>query len=91
MMVMIGIILVRWMFVEPRAACLYDRFLNLACALVVCFIILIDLASNLGSFITAGIGFPWVSDGGSVNIMLTTLVAIHCGLIEKKVMKDDQN
>ena len=91
MMVMIGIILVRWMFVEPRDACLYDRFLNLACALVVCFIILIDLASNLGSFITAGIGFPWVSDGGSVNIMLTTLVAIHCGLIGKKVMKDDQN
>lgn len=91
MMVMIGIILVRWMFVEPRDACLYDRFLNLACALVVCFIILIDLASNLGSFITAGIGFPWVSDGSSVNIMLTTLVAIHCGLIGKKVMKDDQN
>ena len=91
MAIVLGIILVRWMLVEPKDACAYDRFLNLTCALVVYFIILIDLASNLGSFITAGIGFPWVSDGSSVNIMLTTLVAIHCGLVGKKVRADAEN
>lgn len=86
--VVLGILFVRWMLSSPKDMCAYDRYLNLACASIVCFIILIDVASNLGSFITAGIGFPWISDGSSVNLMLTVLMAIHCALLRKRVVKD---
>lgn len=88
---LLGIIFVRWMLFRAESLCTYDRYLNLTCALIVCFIILIDVASNLGSFITAGIGFPWISDGSSVNIMLTGLMAVHCGLLGKKVNTYAQN
>lgn len=83
--IVLGALFVRWMLIQPEGLCTYDRYLNLSCALIVCFIILIDVASNLGSFITAGVGFPWISDGSSVNIMLTGLMAVHCGLLGKGV------
>ena len=80
---LLTILFVRWLLQIPANLCLYDRYLNLVCGLIICFIILIDVASNLGSFITAGIGFPLISDGGSANIMLTALMSVHCGLIRK--------
>lgn len=86
--IVLGMLFVRWMLICPKGLCVYDRYLNLASALIVCFIILIDVSSNLGSFITAGIGFPWISEGSSVNLMLTVLMAIHCGLLGKKVVED---
>lgn len=79
----LSVILVRWMLMVPAGLDSYFRYLNLSCALIMAFILLINVASNLGSFITAGIGFPFISDGGSVNLMLTSLVAVHCGLIAK--------
>ena len=75
--------------IQPDGLCVYDQYLNLTCGLIVGFIILVDTASCFGSFITAGIGFPWISDGAAVNIMLTVLMAVHCGLSGKKVKVND--
>ena len=83
LVMILGIVFVRWMLILPKNVCAYDKYLNITTALTVCFIMLIDISSNLGSFITAGIGFPWISDGSSVNIMLTGLMAVHCGLLGK--------
>lgn len=85
----LGVLLVRWFLIQPDGLCVYDQYLNLTCGLIVGFIILVDTASCFGSFITAGIGFPWISDGAAVNIMLTVLMAVHCGLSEKKVKVND--
>lgn len=84
---LLGMMLVRWLLIEPEALCTYDRFMNFSIALIVGFILLIDVASNLGSFITAGIGFPWISDGAAVNIMLSCLVAVHAGLIGRRAIE----
>lgn len=86
----LGILFVRWLLIQPDGLCVYDQYLNLTCGLIVGFMILVDAASCFGSFITAGIGFPWISEGSSVNIMLTVLMAVHCGLLGKKVKVDDQ-
>lgn len=83
LVMILGIVFVRWMLILPKNVCAYDKYLNMTSALIVCFIMLIDISSNLGSFITAGIGFPWISDGSSVNIMLTGLMAVHIGLLRK--------
>lgn len=85
----LGVLFVRWMLFQPYGLCVYDQYLNLTCGLIIGFIILVDVSSNLGSFLTAGIGFPWISEGSSVNIMLTVLMAIHCGLLGKQVSLDD--
>ena len=60
-----------------------DYILNMSCALIVGAIVLIHIGSNLGSSITAGIGFPYVSEGRAVNIMLSILTAIHCAVYER--------
>lgn len=84
----LSILFVRWMLSQSAGLEVYDQYLNLTCGLIVAFIILVDVSSNIGSFLTSGIGFPWISEGGSVNIMLMTLLAIHCGLLGKKVNLD---
>lgn len=84
MVILLGILFVRWMLIQPSGLGIYDRYLNLSCALIVGFIILIDVASNLGSFIIAGIGYPWISNGSSVNLMLMCLLAVHMGLLGRR-------
>lgn len=79
----LSVLLVRWMLVSPKMADTYDRYLNLCCALIVGLNILINSAMCLGSFPTAGLGFPWISSGGSVGIMLIVQLAVHCGLLAK--------
>lgn len=78
-----GALLVRSMLAGYRTENLYDYILNLSCALIMGAMILIHIGSNLGSSITAGIGFPFVSDGISVNSMVTVLVVIHCAVYER--------
>ena len=78
-----GGLYVKVMMEECFADNMYDYILNLSCALIVGAIVLIHIGSNLGSSITAGIGFPYVSEGSAVNIMLSILTAIHCGVYER--------
>ena len=85
LVLILGVLFVRWMLISAVRVSAYDRYLNLTCGLIFSVIVLIDISSNIGSFITAGIGFPWISDGSAVNIMLAELTAIHCGLLGKKV------
>ena len=79
----IGALLVKSMLADCRTENMYDYILNLSCALIVGSMVLIHIGSNLGSSITAGIGFPFVSDGISVNSMVTVLVAVHCAVYER--------
>lgn len=81
--VLICIALVRYMFILPKQAVACDRYLSFACGLVVCLIVGINVASELGSFMTSGIGLPFVSEGSSTNMMLIMLVAIHAALLNK--------
>lgn len=81
--VLCGGLYVKVMMEECFADDMYDYILNLSCALIVGAIVLIHIGSNLGSSITAGIGFPYVSEGSAVNIMLSILTAIHCGVYER--------
>lgn len=85
LVIVLAVILVGWMLKVPAGVPVYERYLVLSCGLILAFMVLVNVASTFGSFITAGIGFPWVSDGSSVNIMLTALVAIRCGVAGKKV------
>ena len=82
----LSLFFIRWLLTLPDGLCGYDRYLNLTTALLFGFLILVHTASNLGSFLTAGIGFHWISEGSSVNIMLTVLLAVHCGLLGKKAI-----
>lgn len=84
----IGILLICWMFREVSGLDNYDKYLLLSGGLIVSSIVVIHVGSNLGSFITAGIGFPFVSDGGTVNLMLTTLIATRCAILERMVSRD---
>ena len=78
-----GALLVRSMLAGCQTDDMYDYILNLSCALILGSMILIHIGSCLGSIITAGIGFPYVSDGICVNAMVTVLVAIHCAIYER--------
>lgn len=80
----LGILYVKWMLTEVPRQNVYDRYLGLASGLIVGFMLLIDVASALGSSITAGIGFIWVSAGSAVNMMLTVLLAVHAGVMERQ-------
>lgn len=79
----LSVLLVRWMLIYPKKADTYDRYLNLSCGLIVGFNILINTAMCLGTFPTAGLGFPWLSAGSSIGIMMMGQLAIHCGLLAK--------
>lgn len=78
-------LLIWWMFEVIPGLDTYDRYLLLSGGLIIASIIAIHVGSNLGSFITAGIGLPFVSDGGTVNLMLATIVATRCGIMERVV------
>ena len=83
--IVIGILYIKYMLLDGVYLNAYDRYLKLCSPVIVGIIVAINIASSLGSFITAGIGFPWVSNGGSVNGMLTVLLAVHCGILDRKV------
>ncbi len=72
----------RWMFKLEPGLCSYDRYLNLTATIVFMTVLVMHVASNLGSFITAGVGMPFISRG-SVNIMYAVLAGIHTGLLGK--------
>ena len=73
----------RWMFKLEPGLCSYDRYLNLTAAIVFSTVVVMHVASNLGSFITAGVGMPFISRG-SVNVMYGVLAGIHAGLLGKE-------
>ena len=73
----------RWLFVLETGLCSYDRYLNLTAAIVFSTVVVMHVASNLGSFITAGVGMPFISRG-SVNVMYGVLAGIHAGLLGKE-------
>lgn len=83
-MIVLGAVFVRWMLIEGENMNAYDKYLNLSSALIVGCVILIHIASNLASFITAGLGYPWCSDGTSANVMFTILMAVHCGIVGRR-------
>lgn len=87
---LLGALFVRWMLMEGPNMNVYDKYLNLCSALIVGFVILIHVASNLASFITAGLGYPWCSDGTSANLMFTVLMAVHCGIIGRRDKRELQ-
>ncbi len=88
LVIVLAVVLVGWMLKMPAGLPAYERYLIIGCGLIMAFMVLINVGSTLGSFITAGIGFPWISDGSGINIMLTTLAAIRCGVDGKKVAYD---
>ena len=73
----------RWMFKLEPGLCSYDRYVNLTAAIVFTTVLVMHVASNLGSFITAGVGMPFISRG-SVNVMYAVLAGIHIGLLGKE-------
>lgn len=84
LVILLSLLLVRQLLSCPKGVEVYDYFLNLSIALVVGFTILINLGSVGGSFLQAGISFPWLSaSGGQNNLMFTGLLAVHCGIAAK--------
>lgn len=84
LVLILSVFLVRYLLISPKGVEAFDRWLNLAIALTIGFAILLNLASVLGSFIQAGISFPWVSaSGGQINLAVTVLFATHCGVATK--------
>lgn len=73
----------KWLFKLEPGLCSYDRYLNLTAAIVFTTILVMHVASNLGSFITSGVGMPFISRG-SVNVMYVVLAGIHTGLLGKE-------
>lgn len=71
------------MFKLEPGLCSYDRYVNLTAAIVFMTVLVMHVASNLGSFITAGVGMPFISRG-SVNVMYAMLAGIHIGLLGKE-------
>lgn len=78
-----GLIYIKAMMEDVSAVDLYDYALNLSSALIVGAVMLIHIGSNLGSSITAGVGYPFVSEGSTTNVMFAVLTAIHCALYER--------
>lgn len=81
---LLSVLLVRWLLITPKGVERFDQYLNLAIGLTIGFTILLNVASVLGSFIQAGISFPFISaSGGQCNLMFTALLATHCGIAAK--------
>jgi len=78
------VLLIKWMVECPAGVHAYDKYLNLASALIMASMLLVNLASVTGSFLTAGIPCPFLSDGTSINVMAMALLAIHCGVFMKR-------
>ena len=83
LVIVIMMIFGRWMFKLEPGLCSYDRYVNLTAAIVFMTVLVMHVASNLGSFITAGVGMPFISRG-SVNVMYAMLAGIHIGLLGKE-------
>lgn len=83
LVIILVMLLGRWMFKLEPGLCSYDRYLNLTAAIVFSTVVVMHVASNLGSFITAGVGMPFISRG-SVNVMYGVLAGIHAGLLGKE-------
>ena len=80
-------VLVAWFLRSKSQERTYESILNLTTAVEFSCVVLLHLSSNLGSFLTAGVGMPFVSDGISVNVMWTALLALHCAVYEKEDRK----
>lgn len=77
-----GLLLVRWMLTEPEGLSLYDKYLNLCCAVLTGIIMLLNVISC--TTITIGVPFPFISKGASINVfLLMPFVGIHAGLVYK--------
>ena len=77
-----GAFLVRWLLTEAQGVNCCERYLNLACGLLVGFTMLFNVISCC--LITIGIPFPFISKGISINTALMGLVAVHTALIGKE-------
>ena len=62
----------------------YEQILHQSCTLVFGTVFLLNISSNIGSFLTSGIGFPFISLGFSTNITFALLLAAHCSLNNMK-------
>lgn len=81
-------VLLAWFLRSKTQDRSYEFILNLAMAMEFGCVVLLHLAGNLGSFLTAGVGMPFVSDGISVNAMWVALLAIHCSIYDKGEVKN---
>lgn len=84
MLIILIMLFCKWFFKVQEGLCDYDRYLNLTTALIVITITLIHVASNLGSFIAAGIPLPFVSKAPQINVMIAIFMGIHAGLLGKE-------
>ena len=62
----------------------YEQILHQSCTLIFGAVFLLNISSNIGSFLTSGIGFPFISLGFSTNITFALLLAAHCSLNNMK-------
>ena len=62
----------------------YEQILHQSCTLIFGTVFLLNISSNIGSFLTSGIGFPFISLGFSTNITFALLLAVHCSLNNMK-------
>lgn len=78
-----GIVLIKCLLKGCYTENAHAYYLNLTAGLLVGATMLIHVGSNLGSFITAGVGFPFLSEGSSVNSMFAILLAINVAIHER--------
>lgn len=85
----IGVLISTWIYIkamlqEIHTDSLYNYILNLSSGLIVGAVVMIHVGSNLGSSITAGVSYPFVSEGSSTNLMFAVLTGIHCAIYERR-------
>lgn len=71
--------------------CEYEQLANHCSIYIFASVFLLNISSTLGSFLTSGIGFPFISLGISVNLTFSSLLAVHCALnnIKEGGIKND--
>lgn len=84
MLIILMMLFCKWFFKVQEGLCDYDRYLNLTAALIVITVSLTHVASNLGSFISAGIPLAFVSKAPQINIMFSIFMGMHTGLLGKE-------
>lgn len=90
MVLLLSVLLIRYLLISPKGVEAFDRYLNLAIALIIGFAILLNVASVLGSFCQAGISLAFISaSGGQCNLMFTALLAVKCGIAVKGDIQHD--
>lgn len=78
-----GIVLIKCLLKDCYTESAHAYYLNLTAGLLVGATTLIHVSSNLASFITAGVGFPFLSEGSSVNSMFAVLLTINVAIHER--------